>query len=88
MHAADITPSGGSYSLTVQPGRVYTVTTTTGSGQGHRHRPGSGLDGLPYSDSFDSYATGTEAKYLMDWQGAFEVVGCGGGRYRRSACVR
>ncbi len=41
---------------------------------------------LPYSDSFDGDATGTEAKYLMDWQGAFEVVGCGGGR--TGQCVR
>ncbi|MFC1408408.1 ricin-type beta-trefoil lectin domain protein [Streptacidiphilus sp. N1-12] len=86
VHAADLTPSGGSYSLTVQPGYVYTLTTTTGQGKGSATSPAQGALGLPYSDSFDSYATGTEAKYLMDWQGAFEVVGCGGGRTGR--CVR
>ena len=41
---------------------------------------------LPYSDSFNSDAVGTEAKYLMDWQGAFKVAGCGGGR--TGECVR
>ena len=86
VHSADITPQGGSFSLTVQPGRVYTLTTTTGQGKGTAAGPGQGAFSLPYSDSFDGYATGTEAKYLMDWQGAFEVVGCGGGR--AGQCVR
>ncbi|WP_405577593.1 ricin-type beta-trefoil lectin domain protein [Streptomyces sp. NBC_01190] len=86
VHAADITPSGGSFSLTAQPGYVYTLTTTTGQGKGTATSPASGNLGLPYSDSFDSYATGSEAKYLMDWQGAFETVSCGGGR--TGTCVR
>ncbi|MFC5908693.1 ricin-type beta-trefoil lectin domain protein [Streptacidiphilus monticola] len=86
VHTADITPSGGSYSLTVQPGYVYSVTTTTGQGKGTATGPAQGSMALPYSDSFDSYAVGAEAKYLMDWQGAFEVANCGGGR--SGACVR
>jgi O-glycosyl hydrolase len=86
VHAADITPSNGSFSLTVQPGRVYTVTTTTGQGKGTAAGPARSAMSLPYSDSFDSDAAGTEAKYLMDWQGAFEVASCGGGR--SGMCVR
>ncbi|CAG7612539.1 ricin-type beta-trefoil lectin domain protein [Actinacidiphila bryophytorum] len=86
VHSADITPSGGSFSLTVQPGRVYTVTTTTGQGKGTATGPAQGSLGLPYSDSFDGYTAGTEAKYLMDWQGAFEETACGGGR--SGMCVR
>lgn len=86
VHTTDLTPSGGSYSLTVQPGYVYTLTTTTGQGKGTAAGPASGALSLPYSDSFDSDATGTEAKYLMDWQGSFEVAGCGGGR--SGQCVR
>ncbi|MFI0815393.1 ricin-type beta-trefoil lectin domain protein [Streptomyces sp. NPDC021098] len=86
VHATDITPSGSGFSLTVQPGHMYTLTTTTGQGKGTAVGPGRGRLSLPYSDSFDSYATGTEAKYLMDWQGAFEEVGCGGGRGGK--CVR
>ncbi|MBM9502998.1 ricin-type beta-trefoil lectin domain protein [Actinacidiphila acididurans] len=86
VHAADITPSGGAFSLTVQPGRVYTVTTTTGQGKGTAAGPSQAPMSLPYSDSFDGYTPGTEAKYLMDWQGAFEEVACGGGR--GGNCVR
>src|SRR5581483_3745205 len=29
VHSADITPAGGSFSLTLQPGFVYSLTTTT-----------------------------------------------------------
>ncbi|MBD0734872.1 ricin-type beta-trefoil lectin domain protein [Streptomyces sp. CBMA29] len=83
VHAADVTPSGGSFSLTAQPGYVYTLTTTTGQGKGTATSPAAGNLSLPYSDSFDSYAAGTEAKYLMDWQGAFETVACAGGRSGR-----
>ncbi|WP_240554213.1 MULTISPECIES: LamG-like jellyroll fold domain-containing protein [Streptomyces] len=86
QHTADITPTNGSFSLTVQPHRVYTLTTTTGQGKGTATGPAPGAMSLPYSDSFDGYAVGTEAKYLMDWQGAFEVTACGGGRTGR--CVR
>ncbi|MEX3105720.1 MULTISPECIES: ricin-type beta-trefoil lectin domain protein [unclassified Streptomyces] len=86
QHTADITPTNGSFSLTVQPHRVYTLTTTTGQGKGTATGPAPGAMSLPYSDSFDGYAIGTEAKYLMDWQGAFEVTACGGGRTGR--CVR
>jgi len=36
---ASISPSGGSYSLTVQPGYIYTLTTTTGQGKGTAASP-------------------------------------------------
>jgi O-glycosyl hydrolase len=85
-HASDITPSGGTYSLTLQPGFVYTITTTTGQGKSAATSPGPAALALPYADSFDSYAVGTEARYLMDQQGAFEVAGCAAGRAGR--CVQ
>jgi glycosyl hydrolase family 59/ricin-type beta-trefoil lectin protein/glycosyl hydrolase family 59 (putative galactocerebrosidase) len=83
---ADITPSNGSFSLTVQPGYVYSVSTTTGQGKGTAASPAQGNLALPYADDFDSYASGREAKYLSDHQGSFEVVTCGGGR--TGQCVR
>jgi hypothetical protein len=86
VHATDITPSGGNFTLTAQPGYVYTLTTTTGQGKGTATSPAQGNLSLPYSDSFDSYAAGAEAKYLMDWQGAFETTACAGGR--SGMCVR
>jgi hypothetical protein len=82
----DITPSNGTFSLTVQPGYVYSVTTTTGQGRGTATGSAQGSMALPYSDTFDGYQTSREAKYLMDHQGSFEVVGCTGGR--TGQCVR
>jgi hypothetical protein len=76
----DITPSGGSYSLTVQPGYIYTLTTTTGQGKGTATSPASADLALPYNDNFDSDATNSEAKYLSDMQGAYEVQPCADGR--------
>jgi O-glycosyl hydrolase len=86
LHTADVTPNGANYSVTVQPGYVYTITTTTGQGKGTATSPAAAAMSLPHSDTFDSYGVGTEAKYLMDMQGAFEVAACGGGRAGR--CIR
>jgi len=86
VRGADLTPSGGRFSLTLQPGRVYTLTTTTGQGKGTATSPPPGPLPLPYADNFDSYPVGREARYLADSQGAFEVTACGAGRTGR--CVR
>jgi O-glycosyl hydrolase len=85
-HVADVTPSKGTFSVTVTPGRVYSLTTTTGQGKGTaKGSPSHGL-ALPYSDNFDAYAVGHEARYLADMDGSFEAVNCGGGRKGR--CIR
>ncbi|MDY7089364.1 MAG: ricin-type beta-trefoil lectin domain protein [Actinomycetota bacterium] len=86
VRQADITPSNGTFSLTVQPGYVYSLTTTTGQGKGAATSPAQGALALPYGDDFDAYQTGREAKYLSDHQGSFEVTGCAGGR--TGQCVR
>ncbi|WP_405427780.1 ricin-type beta-trefoil lectin domain protein [Micromonospora sp. NBC_00617] len=86
VRGSDITPSGGRFSLTVQPGYVYSITTTTGQGKSTAVSPAAGNLKLPYNDTFDSYAVGREAKYLMDQQGSFEIAACGGGR--AGQCVR
>ena len=80
VHTQDITPVGGAYSLTMQPGYIYTVTTTTGQGKGTATGPAAQSLALPYSDNFDSDATNTEAKYLSDMQGSYEVRPCAAGR--------
>ncbi|MFF5297036.1 ricin-type beta-trefoil lectin domain protein [Paractinoplanes globisporus] len=85
-HSADLTPTGGGYSLTVQPGYVYSLTTTTGQGKGTATGATPAALPLPYRDSFDGYPVAGEAKYLMDMQGSFEVATCGGGHSGR--CVR
>ena len=75
-----ITPSDGSYSLTVQPGYIYTLTTTTGQGKGTAASPAQGTLPLPYSGDFDSDTVGQQPRYLSQQQGAFEVEPCAGGR--------
>ncbi|MFE7244847.1 ricin-type beta-trefoil lectin domain protein [Streptomyces sp. NPDC057580] len=82
----DITPSGGKFKLTLEPGHVYTVTTTTGQGKGTATPPAPGALDLPYADTFDTPATTTSPKYFSDMNGAFQTVACGGGR--SGTCLR
>jgi hypothetical protein len=86
VHTSDITPAGGGFTLTLQPGYVYSLTTTTGQGKGTAASPAQGALALPYSDNFDSDAIDQQPRYLEQQQGAFEVATCGGGRAGR--CVR
>ncbi len=83
VHSADITPANGSFSLTVQPGFVYSLTTTTGQGKGTAASPGPGTLSLPYSDNFDADAVDQQPPLLSQMQGAFEVESCAGGHTGR-----
>jgi hypothetical protein len=82
IHTQDITPNNGTYSLTMQPGYIYTVTTTTGQAKGTAATttPPTHPLPLPYSDNFDHNTTGTQATYFSDMQGSYEVQPCTGGR--------
>lgn len=80
VHASDITPVDGSYSLTLQPGYVYTISTTSGQGKGTAVSPAGAWLTLPYTDDFETPATSTSPKYFSDMSGAFAVTTCGGGR--------
>jgi hypothetical protein len=80
VQQASITPVNGSYSLTVQPGYVYTLTTTSGQGKGTATSPAQTTLPLPYSDTFASDTVGQQPPYLSQMQGAFEVEPCAGGR--------
>ncbi|MER7673736.1 ricin-type beta-trefoil lectin domain protein [Kitasatospora sp. NPDC096128] len=86
VHSQDVTPQGGAYTLTLQPGHVYTVTTTTGQGKGTATPPPAAPMGLPYADDFETAATTTSPKYFTDMNGAFRTVPCGGGR--NGSCLR
>jgi len=86
VHSADVTPSGGTFTVTLQPGTIYTLSPGTGQGKGTATGPATGAFALPYSDNYDGYAVGSEARFLADMQGAFEVTACGAGRAGR--CVR
>ncbi|MFC8435999.1 RICIN domain-containing protein [Streptomyces sp. NPDC057253] len=86
VHDSDLTATGGTYTLTLAPGRLYTVTTTTGQGAGTATSPQRSRLALPYSDSFSGYGAGREAKYFTTMNGAFQAASCGGGR--SGACLR
>ncbi|WP_432974306.1 RICIN domain-containing protein [Dactylosporangium sp. CA-233914] len=77
---SDVTPSGGAYGLTLQPNRIYTVTTTTGQGKGTAASPASHGLALPYTDTFDDYALRKQPRYTEDMQGSFETRACAAGR--------
>jgi hypothetical protein len=78
---ADVTPSNGSYTLTLQPGRAYSLTTTTGQAKGNAGAPPAVRAlALPYQENFDGYANNTLPKYTSDMQGAFEIKPCLNGR--------
>ncbi len=80
VRQADVTPQGGAYALTLQPGRIYSVTTTSGQGKGTAAGPAGHALALPYSDTFDGYPSRTEAKYFADMQGSYEARPCAAGR--------
>ncbi|WP_369184870.1 ricin-type beta-trefoil lectin domain protein [Streptomyces sp. Y1] len=86
VHTQDLTPKNGTYTLTLQPGRVYTVTTTTGQGKGTATPPPAAPMALPYADDFETPATTTSPTYFTDMNGAFQTVPCGGGR--TGTCLR
>ena len=83
VHSSDITPSGGAYSLTVQPGYIYSITTTTGQTKGTATSPASAAMSLPYTDNFESYTVGAMPnipRYFATTMGAYEAENCLGGR--------
>lgn len=82
----DITPTHGTYRLTLKPGHLYTLTTTTGQGKGTAKPPAGAAMKLPYSDTFDKPGASTNARYFSDMNGAFKTVDCGGGR--AGTCLR
>ena len=91
VHEGSASPMNGSYSLSLRPGFVYSITTT--GGQSKASRPLANSTGrsnhrlpLPYSDDFERYAIGQQSRLFSDMNGAFEAVVCGGGRGGR--CLR
>ncbi|WP_194898935.1 ricin-type beta-trefoil lectin domain protein [Catenulispora pinisilvae] len=86
VHSSDLTPSGGSYSTTLQPGYVYTFSTTTGQGKGVTTPPAPSTMPLPYTNDFNTPATTTSPLYFSDMNGAFQTAPCDAGR--AGTCLR
>jgi hypothetical protein len=82
---SDITPRNGSFSITLEPDSIYSLTTTTGQGKGAATPPPASPFPFPYSDNFEGTAAGKSPKYFADQDGAFEVTPCSG---RQGQCLR
>ena len=76
----DIQPVNGAFTVTLQPGCVYSLTTTTGQAKGQTIIPPPKPLALPYREDFRRYALGETPRLFSDQQGAFEVARAGGGR--------
>jgi hypothetical protein len=82
----DVTPQNGSFTVTFDPGCVYSLTTTVGQSKGMTTPPSSAPLALPYRDDFQEYAIGKIPRYFSDQHGAFEIAPAGGGR--QGTCLR
>jgi hypothetical protein len=72
----DLRPDGaGAYTITLQPGRVYTLSTVQGE-KGTATSPASGSLRLPYTPSFEGYRDGSTPRYFSDMEGAFQTAKC------------
>ncbi len=83
--SADVTPFDGRFSITLQPGYVYSLTTTSGQHKGVTDPPAPSRLALPYRENFDEYHTGALPKYFASAQGAFESAPCLG---RTGMCMQ
>ena len=81
---ADITPKNGTFSITLDPASIYSLTTTTGQRKGTAVSPRDTPFPLPYAEDFERTPVGQSPKYLSDQNGAFEAMPCTG---RAGRCV-
>lgn len=87
----DLQPREGRFSITLQPNRVYSLTTTRGQ---HKGAPAHPIPAarpfpLPYADDFDRDSLWREPPYLINYHGAFEVrKDSAGHRYLQQGALR
>src|SRR5690606_17072972 len=79
---APIEPQDGVFTVELQPGHVYSITTTTGQQKGGATPPSTVFEQmpLPYEEDFEGYEDGDLARYYSDINGGFEVAAAGGDR--------
>ena len=76
VHSGKLEPKEGRFALEIPPWSVISLTTTTGQQKGQPKHPipqDSALP-LPYSEDFESYAVGADARYTHSVAGYFEVA--------------
>ena len=83
---ADVIPQNGSFTMSFDPGCLYSVTTTAGQSKGMTTPPPPAPLALPYKDDFQQYDIGKTPRYFSDQHGTFELAPAGGGR--KGKCLR
>jgi hypothetical protein len=82
-HVDDVSPTQGSFAVTLQPDHVYTLSTTTGQHKGTAQTAGAGPAAqlsLPFREDFEQVGSTGLARYFQDVQGGFQAAPCEGGR--------
>ena len=75
VHAGDIKPVAGAFTLTLDPNTIYSITTTRGQRKGsYPDAPPDASLALPYADDYQGYKLGAQARYHYDYEGAFEIA--------------
>ena len=74
QYAGVVDVADGSFSFTLLPDAMFTFSTRNASKGAHPTPPSPSAFPLPHSDSFDHYALYSEARYLIDQSGSFEIV--------------
>jgi hypothetical protein len=69
-----LAPEDGAYTINVEPGSLYTLTTTRGQAKGAAAPPASMPFPFPYKEDFEGTATNKTPRYFSDSSGTYEVV--------------
>ena len=73
---ATILPENAKFSLKLEKGSIYSLTTTTGQHKGDEKllSQTNAKFPFPYSENFENYAVGNQPKYMSDQAGVFEIA--------------
>jgi hypothetical protein len=82
----DIKPVAGSFTVTLKPGEVVSVSTLGGQHHGRFPVPDSRVLTRPYHENFQEYALGSTPRLFSDQQGTFDIAKAQGGRSGK--CLR
>ena len=74
----DITPTNGTYTVSLESNSIYSLTTTTGQSRGTYTIPVKQAFPFPYSEKYESYVFGESPRYHSDQRGSFAVDTAGG----------
>lgn len=81
-HAKTLEPADGTFSLTLRPDYLYTVSTVTSASKGTAQPEATVYEelALPFQEGFEDLEPGELARFFSDINGAFEAAPCGAGR--------